>query len=181
MRIDELARILNLRYGDIVDHAQYYLSKIESQGDLKGKPLEAKVALCLFVSARANKKPKPLCEILRYVSATQSHVNACLKRTMKTIFSHVDFRLQPSDIIDKTIFKANLPEEIRQPAKDLSEKLKPLMEGKPPRTIAGVALFFVTRSLRKQDRGILGRIAETVDVAEKTITRNASAVDKLLR
>ena len=112
-RIKELAIILNLKHGEIVEQAQYYLSKIESLNELWGKPLEAKVALCLFVAARAERRAKPLCEILKYTSATQSQVNACLKRTMSTVFSHVDFRLQPSDIIDKVIFRASLPEESR--------------------------------------------------------------------
>jgi transcription initiation factor TFIIIB Brf1 subunit/transcription initiation factor TFIIB len=132
---------------------------------LKGKPLDAKVALCLFVSARANHKPKQLCEILRYTTATTSKVNSCLKKTMTTVFSHVDFRSQPSDIIDKVIYKASLPEDVRSSGKEAAEKLKPFMEGKPPRTIAGVALYFVSKQYRRSDRDALSRIAEAVGVA----------------
>ena len=149
------------------------MSKIESLDVLKGKPLDAKVALCLFVSARANHKPKQLCEILRYTTAKTSHVNSCLKKTMTTVFSHVDFRSQPSDIIDKVIYKASLPEDVRSSGKEASEKLKPLMEGKPPRSIAGVALYFVSKKYRRSDRDTLSRIAEAVGVTENTIIRNA--------
>ena len=146
--------------------------------ELKGKPLDAKVALCLFVSARANHKPKLLCEILKYTTAKTSQVNSCLKKTMTTVFSHVDFRSQPSDIIDKVIYKASLPEDVRSSGKEAVEKLKPHMEGKPPRTIAGVALYFVSKKFRRSDRGALGRIAEAVGVAEVTITKNAKIVEE---
>jgi transcription initiation factor TFIIIB Brf1 subunit/transcription initiation factor TFIIB len=47
------------------------------------------------------------------------------------------------------------------------------MEGKPPRTIAGVALYFVSKQYRRSDRDALSRIAEAVGVTENTIIRNA--------
>ena len=52
------------------------------------------------------------------------------------------------------------------------------MEGKPPRTIAGVALYFVSKKFRRSDKGALGRIAEAVGVAEVTITKNAKKVEE---
>jgi transcription initiation factor TFIIIB Brf1 subunit/transcription initiation factor TFIIB len=143
-KINEVAGILNLRHGNVVDQALYYMNQIESRGLLKSKPLDAKVALVLFVSARANKKPKCLSEILRYLSATNSQVNSCLKKTMTTIFSNIDFRLNAEDIIEKIIYKLNLSEKVRIASKHTANKLKPFMEGKPPKTIAAVALLNVT-------------------------------------
>ena len=136
---------MNLRHGDVVDQAQYYMNKIESSGLLRSKPLDAKVALVLFVSARANKMAKCMSEILHYLSATQSQVNACLKKTMKEVFSHVDFRLKPEEVIEKIIYKLNLSAEVRAASKHTASKLRPLMEGKPPKTIAAVALLLVTQ------------------------------------
>jgi len=63
---------------------------------------------------------------------------------MKTIFSNIDFRLNAEDIIEKIIYKLNLSEKVRIAAKYTANKLKPFMEGKPPKTIAAVALLNVT-------------------------------------
>ena len=91
-RISDVAGALNLRHGNLVDQANFYINKIERQGLLTNKPLEAKVALVLYISARVNKKAKCLSEILHYTSASNRQVNSCLKKTMKTIFKGVDLR-----------------------------------------------------------------------------------------
>ena len=46
------------------------------------------------------------------------------------------------------------------------------MEGKPPKTIAGVALYLVTGA--KKDKALFSRIAEAVGVTENTIIKNAN-------
>ena len=53
-----------------MDDAMGNLKKIEDSKELRGKSLEAKVAVAVFVSARKNSKNKKMEEIQRYVSAT---------------------------------------------------------------------------------------------------------------
>ena len=60
--------------------------KMETGGLLPRKRLEAKIALALYVSARVNKKPKCMSEILNYCSASSSEVNSCLKKTKSILF-----------------------------------------------------------------------------------------------
>lgn len=160
------------------------MNKIESSGLLRSKPLDAKVALVLFVSARANKKPKCMSEILHYLDASNSQVNACLKKTMDNIFSNVDFRLNAEDIIDKILWKLNLSEEVRLASKYTAGKLKPFMEGKPPKTIAAVALInvsqlFVNNAQERKDW--MNRIADAVGVTGQTLMNNAKKVQQYRR
>ena len=157
--------------------------KIEKGDYLKNKPLEAKVALCLWISARVNKKPKYLDEVLHYTSATQSQVKACLAKTRETVFSGVDIRQRPEDIIDKVIWKLRLTEELRRLAKETAEKLTDQMQGKPPKTIASVALYRVSgmaSEIQIDHRDLINRIAEAVGITTITIKNNARNVARMM-
>ena len=140
-----MAGYLNLRHGDVVDQARYYINQIETRELLPHKPLDAKVALVLFITARANKRPKCLPEILRYCSSsvTPSIVSKCLKKTKPVLFPHIDFRVNAEDIIDRVIYKIGYSEEVRQYTKHTARNLVDFTTGKPPKTVAAMALYMV--------------------------------------
>ena len=118
-------------------------------------------------------------EILEYCSVTQSQVNTCLKKTMANIFAGVDLRRTPEDIVDRVIFKLRLSEEIRVASRYTATRLRPLMEGKPPKTIAAVALHMVTHlkaANSSQRNDILHKIGDAVEITKTTIQNNARKV-----
>jgi len=53
-----------------MEEAMYNMKRIEDSKELRGKSLEAKVAVAVFVAARKNSKNKKMEEIRKYVSAT---------------------------------------------------------------------------------------------------------------
>ena len=73
---------------------------------------------------------------------------------------------------------------VRQYVKHTACELKPYMEGKPPKTIAAVALFWVIQ-LTSHDEALkknaINRIALDVDITKQTIQNNARKVQKLRR
>ena len=144
-RVTEVAGYLNLRHGDVVDQAHYYINQIEFRELLIRMILEAKVALALYISARANKKPKCLAEILKYFpsSITPSKVGKCQKKIQAILFSNVDLNSNAEDYIDRAIFKAGFVEEVRRAAKHTASKLQDFTCGKPPKTVAAMAMFMV--------------------------------------
>jgi transcription initiation factor TFIIIB Brf1 subunit/transcription initiation factor TFIIB len=73
-----------LKTADIVEPAKYYLREIEVEKLLKGRSLEAKVAISLlFAGRRAGRSLKP--EMLaKYARTKREEINRCYKDLKKT-------------------------------------------------------------------------------------------------
>lgn len=79
-RIRLVAESLNLNHQDVKNMAFEYLKRIEDNKLLKGKSLDAKVAVVIFMAARNTQKRKKIDDILRYVNTTKSEINKCFKK-----------------------------------------------------------------------------------------------------
>jgi transcription initiation factor TFIIIB Brf1 subunit/transcription initiation factor TFIIB len=70
------------------------LFRIEEHKVLKGRSVDAKVALVIFMAARNLKRPKPINEIIDYIRTTHHEINNCYKVLKKSnIFPELDTRL----------------------------------------------------------------------------------------
>ena len=146
-RIRLVAESLNLNHQDVKNMAFEYLKRIEDNKLLKGKSLDAKVAVVIFMAARNTQKRKKIDDILRYVNTTKSEINKCFKKCKDII---IDKRIQPSHIVETTCIKLNLSPEVLRAAKQTADNFTRLAicEGKRPQTIAGVSLFMVSQLIR---------------------------------
>ena len=142
-------------------------------GLLPGKNLEAKIALAIYVAARVDKKPRCMSEILHYCSTRSSEVNSCLKKTQSILFTNVDMRQHAEDLSDRVTWKLGLHYDVRQQVRETVLNLKEHMEGKPPKTIVAVALFWVvshTRTLSREEKMvIMDSSFEAVDITKATL------------
>ena len=187
-RIKQLGEALNLKHGNVMEEAMYNMKKIEDSKELRGKSLEAKVAVAVFVAARKNSKNKKMDEIQRYVSATDQQINTCYKKCKRTIFKDIDTRIRPADIVERTCNKLNWAPEILHAAKQTANNFTDLAicEGKKPQTIAGVSLIMVKDALMKKPyerseaeaHELLQEIAEAVSIGAPTIRECYGAVWK---
>jgi len=76
------------------------LYRIEEEKVLKGRSIDSKVALVIFLIARNLKRPKPIEDITRYLRTSKQEVNNCYKVLKKSnIFPLIEIRIQPSDIV----------------------------------------------------------------------------------
>jgi len=149
------------------------LFRIEEQKVLKGRSVDAKVALVIFMAARNLKRPKPINDIIDYIRTTPHEINNCYKVLKKSnIFPELDTRLQSSDIVQKACNKLELSHPVCGAAKLTADNFKEhgICEGKRPNTIAGASLLLVT-SLAKfeKDRVELEDIAKAVSIGEQAI------------
>ena len=153
------------------------LKRIEDSKELRGKSLEAKVAVAVFVASRKNNKNKKMEEIQRYVSATDQQINTCYKKCKRTIFKDIDTRIRPADIVSRTCVKLNWQPEILHAAKQTATNFGTLAicEGKKPQTIAGVSLMMVCETLKKphysecDSNELMEDIAKAVGISAPTI------------
>ena len=128
----------------------YNMKKIEDSKELRGKSLEAKIAVAVFVAARKNSKNKKMEEICRYVNATDQQISTCYKKCKRTIFKDIDTRIRPSDIVERTCNRLTLSPEVMHASKQTANNftIGAICEGKKPQTIAGVSLIMVLEALK---------------------------------
>ena len=124
--------------------AKEMLYRIENAKVLKGRSIDSKVALVIFMTARNLKRPKKPKEIMEYIRTSEYEINQCYKVLQKAnIFQPFETRLLPADIVDKEGTKLGLAFDILEAAKRTAIKFKEegVCEGKKPATIAGASLF----------------------------------------
>jgi len=151
---------------------------METDGLLPRKKLEAKIALALYFSARANNQPKCMDEIIHYCKANSSEVNSCLKKTESIIFSNFDMRQHAEDLADRVTWKLGLEYNARQYVRTEVLTLKEYMEGKPPKTIVAVGLLYWVVQLKRVPCGetkvdLVNRIYGACGITKATLFNNA--------
>jgi len=78
------------------------LYRIENAKVLKGRSIEAKVALVIFMTARNLKRPRRAKEIMEYIRTSEHEISQCYKVLNKAnIFKPFETRLLPADIVEK--------------------------------------------------------------------------------
>lgn len=71
----------NLNLKDILlAKAEEWLKKVEDNGSLKGKSVNAKVAAIIFIASRQVNQPKSIKSILDATQATQKELSSCYKK-----------------------------------------------------------------------------------------------------
>jgi transcription initiation factor TFIIIB Brf1 subunit/transcription initiation factor TFIIB len=128
---------LNLGQQDFMLKAKEMLYRIENAKVLKGRSIDSKVALVIFMTARNLKRPKKPKEIMEYIRTSEDEINKCYKVLNKAgMFGAVETRLLPVDIVEKEggSNKLNLPPDVLQAAKRTAIKFKEegVCEGKKP-------------------------------------------------
>ena len=129
--IKKLANALNLNQRDVLDLSHKYLRQIEESKKLKGKSIDTKAALIIYVTSKKTNKPKYLKDVLKYVPSSEKEIKKCYK---KCIEFFKGARLNAKDIIDKVAVKMNLSADIQVAAKATAENFvnKAFFEGKRP-------------------------------------------------
>ena len=152
-KITELSAVLNLHQQDFLKKSKEMLYRIEEEKVLKGRSIDSKVAMIIFLIARNLKRPKNVEDITKYLRTTKQEVNNCYKVLKKSnIFPWLETRLQPSDIVNQSASKLNLSHEVKQLAMKTADNFRDvgICEGKRPPTIAGASILIIA-SLKKID------------------------------
>jgi transcription initiation factor TFIIIB Brf1 subunit/transcription initiation factor TFIIB len=93
-KITELAAVLNLHQQDFLKKSKEMLYRIEEEKTLKGRSIDSKVAMIIFLIARNLKRPKNVEDITKYLRTTKQEVNNCYKVLKKSnIFPSIETRL----------------------------------------------------------------------------------------
>ena len=178
IKIRLLAESLNLNHSDVRTLASEYLKKIEETKVLKGRSLDVKVTCVMFAAARSTNKHRKISQILNYVSSSEREVNRSFKKC-KELFKFVS--QPPSQIVESTCLKLNLPYEILRAAKLTADNFRKhaLCEGKRPTTIAGVSIFMILKLAKKQKYEpfhLLEKISKEVNISGETIKETYASV-----
>jgi transcription initiation factor TFIIIB Brf1 subunit/transcription initiation factor TFIIB len=81
--------------------AKEMLYRIEEERVLKGRSIDSKVAMIIFLIARNLKRPKNVEDITKFLRTSKQDVNNCYKVLKKSnIFPWLETRLQPADIVN---------------------------------------------------------------------------------
>ncbi len=174
-RISQIAEALHLKTADIIEPAKYYLKEIEVEKLLRGRSLEAKVAISLlFAGRRAGRSLKP--EMLaKYARTRKEEINRCYKDLKRTPqFGDVQTRIMPVDKVKDACLKLNYHPEVKKAAIIVAENFikMSICEGKKPATIAGAALFMVCLRLKTrptESELLLAEISSAVEIGASTI------------
>ena len=126
--------------------AREMLFRIENAKVLKGRSIDSKVALVIFMTARNLKRDRKPREIMEYIRTSEQEINKCYKVLEKAnIFQPFETRLLPADIVEKEGAKLGLDYSVLKAAKRTAIAFKDygVAEGRKPATIAGACLLMV--------------------------------------
>ena len=84
------------------------LNEVERSKELKGRSLEAKVAIVIFLASRHVGRPRKIEEIQRYARTSSQEISKCYNKLMNTIFRGMHPRVKPSDIAQQACTKMRL-------------------------------------------------------------------------
>jgi transcription initiation factor TFIIIB Brf1 subunit/transcription initiation factor TFIIB len=89
--------------------AYQFLKKIEDSKELKGRSLEAKIAIVIFLASRKTGKSRKISDILKYAKTNEREISQSYKKLKNTILSDNDIRIQPSDIVQQACNSLKYP------------------------------------------------------------------------
>ena len=132
-RIRQLTDALNMR-GDVINVAYHYLKETEESKELKGRSLEAKVAVCVLMASRTTDTPRKMRDIVRYTRTNEKEISLCYKKCKNSIFADIDTRVKPSDHVKDACIKLNLSADIQTAAEITADNFTRahICEGKKP-------------------------------------------------
>ena len=165
--IKDFSQNLNLKEMTIHRANELY-KKIEDDGVLKGKSVDAKVAAVIFVASRLENQARNIKQILQVTQAKQKELNTCYKK-IKEIIPDLKVSLDAAQLADQCCNKLGLPMDVNNASKWIAKKITELeiAQGRQPQTIAGVAVFIA--SSLSVDKRPVSCIAEAVQITEQTI------------
>jgi len=96
----------------VINFSFHLLKEIENCQELKGTPLEIKVATIIFMASRKCKKEKKTDEICIYTKASVTQINQYYTKLKNHLVGRIDSRVKPSDIVKRACFKLKYPHNV---------------------------------------------------------------------
>ena len=142
--IDELCTNLNL--GDVIkEESKILFKKIDEQKNLKGRPQQAIISACVFISCRKKNNPRAIREICRNFTVDKKDILKCY-----SIIKKLEEPCKPSDksaseYAKRYASELNFTELAKQYSKKVAENAteKGLVTGKSPLSVASAAVYLV--------------------------------------
>ena len=149
-KIKQVAEALNLNQSKVRADSYNLFEEIEKSQELKGRSLEAKVAIVIFMISRRFKRDIKIHEIKDYTFTTDKEIAKCYKRIKNSQIGNVDTRKKPSDEVKKVCMKLKYVEEVQRAAVIVADNFikHNICEGKKPGTIAGCSIYISLLKMR---------------------------------
>jgi len=164
----------------ISDIAKQLYKRSDEEKLLRGKPLDAVIAACIFIACRQAHVPRTFREICTLTHVSKKTLGQCYK-ALEQAFNltpggsgHQDRRLQkamtgPEDLLIRFCNHLDLPPNLQPICKDIIIKAREMgiADGRSPVSIAGGAIYFTCHLLGKVKSS--REISQVAGVSEGTI------------
>lgn len=168
--LSELKRISSaLKLTNSVEEEAARIYALACQRNLvRGRPMEAVVAACLYASCRRFDVPRTLDEFSQVSDLTKKDVG----RTYRYIVRNLDIKILPSNAVDylpKLCAQLNLGPDIQTLAAELVQKSQRLefTSGRTPNGVAAASLYVA--AVIKGERRTQRQVADAAGITEVTI------------
>ncbi|KAI0770856.1 transcription initiation factor IIB [Irpex lacteus] len=164
----------------ISDIAKQLFKRSDEEKLLRGKPMEAVIAACIFIACRQAKVPRTFREICNLTQVSKKLLGQCYKQLEQAFnltpgasadrHSHTPGSLTgPEDLLVRYCNHLDLPANVQPICSDIIVKARELgiADGRSPVSIAGGAIYFTCHLLGKGKSA--KHISEVAGVSEGTI------------
>lgn len=149
----------------IGDTAKQLYKRSEEEKLLRGKPLEAVIAACIFIACRKNRVPRTFREICQLTRVSKKVLGQCYKtleqhfnlsvasnQPVNGLSSHAgQVKNAPEDLLSRFINHLDLPPNVLGVCRDviIAAREHGIADGRSPISIAGGAIYFTCHLLGK--------------------------------
>lgn len=160
----------------IVDTSKQLFKRVDEEKLLKGKPLDAVIAACIFIACRQGRVPRTFKEICALTNVEKKDIGRCFKAIEQAFETAVPGATAstpaPSSaeaLITRFCNHLGLPVPVQQAALTVVIKVNEdgILAGRSPITIAGACIYFATHLWGQGKSG--KEIALVAGVQESTI------------
>ena len=175
-RLDELASKIGLANA-IVDRSKDNLKKVEETKKLKGRSLDAAIAVIFFFACRESQASRGIKDIVQDLQLDRKEVNRTFS-ALKKILSVPEtngIKENITELVRKYGFNLEVEPVVIDVARQIVEKVcdAEIVVGRSPATIAATALYLTIKLLKKPST-TKKMISEISKVAENTINTSYS-------
>ncbi|CAI2372425.1 unnamed protein product [Moneuplotes crassus] len=162
------------------DMAMDLYSASEKKNILRGKSYEAKLTACIYMACKIVGRPRDLRDLLSVLRVKRRDVTKCYKliaRSMPSAQVNTNYEEKVSALCRNLSITDYIEKACRQCVDIIRER--ELLTGKNPNTIAGVAIYIVTKDSPCPQS--FGQIAEAAGLSEVTIRKSLRYVEKITK